>query len=387
VCLAAAAACGAIAVTAHERAAAVQQALRDLRTGRHQAAEDRAFALANDSDAPAPRAWVIVAEARRRQGKYDSAMQAYRQFLASCNATGVRAYVTAHLRTCRAATENTAPRGAPSKRMTAEELAEMARIDDRVHVESSEHFVVRARNARLAKVMAFEAEASLDRICHAVLAEQEYAHAVDIYVWTDRQDYRAHAPDSPEWSGGTFRIIFRSGKVVRRIDLTQCDADGRFAAVTLDRILPHEMCHLVLEERFGQTGCPLFLNEGLAMLSEWEVDNERVILAGTALAGESRIPLDRLFARERHDIGDPAVFYAESFSFTEYLHGRLSEQQFKAFLGHIKDGCTVRDALQRALYLPPDSRFMGELASAWEEHAVAQAQIVQALRGADGGAE
>ena len=76
------------------------------------------------------------------------------------------------------------------------------------------------------------------------------------------------------------------------------------------------------------------------------------------------------------------MFYAQSSSFVEFLRGRLSAEQFRDFLEHIKGGCTVVDAIQRSLYLPADATFLSSLASAWEDHAVEQAQFMEALAGA-----
>jgi hypothetical protein len=113
------------------------------------------------------------------------------------------------------------------------------------------------------------------------------------------------------------------------------------------------------------------------------VDNERVVLAGMALAGKAKVLLDDLLIRQRQDAGEPTVFYAESFSFVEFLRQRLTERQFREFLGHVKSGCTVLDALQRALYVAPDDLFPATLSGVWEDHAIQQAQLVRALRGKD----
>jgi len=118
----------------------------------------------------------------------------------------------------------------------------------------------------------------------------------------------------------------------------------------------------------------------LAMLSEATVDNERVAQAAAALAGNDRIPLPRLLVFRRKDMTDPRVFYAEAFSFTEFVHSRLSREQFRSFLEHLKAGHAVADALQRALYRPAEEDFLAQLSEAWEDHAIAQAQFLRELR-------
>ena len=370
-----------IAVTARAPVAAdgTQKALEHLSAGRHETAERLAEGLATRDSAPVRRAWLIVASARQRQGKYAAAVEAYQRFLRSCDRIEERRYVMRQIRTCRAAAapaEKTLP---PSRSLTKEQMAELARVEEEFFTESSDHFLVRAKNRKLPKLLAREAERALTRICKVIMRGQEYPHTVSITVWPDRKQYLANAEDAPEWSGGSFRFTVKDGIVTRRIDLTQRDAEARFDTVMLDRVLPHEMCHLVVKEHFGDAVCPLFLNEGLAMLAESEVDPRRLILAGAALAGDAGIELPDLFIRGRPDVGDPGVFYAESFSFVSFLHARMGPEQFRSFLGHVKGGCTVADAIQRALYMPADTNFPRKLAAAWQRHAITDAQYIRAL--------
>jgi hypothetical protein len=325
---------------------------------------------------------MVVGAARQGQRQHASAMRAYRMFLATCASSDVREYALTAIHACQAASnpESARPQ-APSKRLSEADRKALAAVEHEVVTESTPHFVVRARNARLAKLLAAEAETSLERICRVILAGQEYPHGVDIYVWTDRKDYLAHAADAPEWSGGSFAIRVRDGVVSRRIDLTQRDEQGRFAVIMFDRVLPHELCHLVVKEFFGDAACPLFLNEGLAMLAESEPDAERLVLAGAALASKVKIALEDLLIRQRDNMGEPPVFYSESFSFIQFLRERMTERQFHEFLDHLKGGCPVADALQRALYVPPDESFTNALTGAWEDHAIQQSQVIRALQG------
>ena len=361
----------------------VQQALEHLRCGRHEQAERAALGLAREEGPRAvPEAWLIVATARQRGGKRKDAVLAYQRYLALCTSPVMRQYAMEQIRLCRSPGMEAAPRTAPSRELTPADLRALMRIRRRIQVESSEHFVVRARNSRVARLIAVEAEKALGRICRDVLAGQEFPHRVDIYVWSDRREYAAHAQNAPEWSGGNFSIVARNGLVTRRIDLIQLDRTGRFATVMLDRVLPHELCHLVLQEYFGDAACPLLIDEGLAMLAEsGQMDNARFLLAGAALGARKHISLTALLARRRHEVKDPAVFYAKAFSFLEFLHSRMNREQFREFLAHVKDGCSVNEAIQRSLYLPLDGTFSAALARAWQDRSVRHAQYLRALDG------
>ena len=364
-------------------AAPMQTALKALHEGRCDQAEQLAMDLATDADRPQGRAWAIVADARQQRGQLDGAIRAYRLLLASCESNHVRRHAAMQIAFCRTAQRPPRRLIPAAKRLDEKELAELSKVHRQTYVETSDHFVVRARNPHVAKLVATEAEVNLDRICRDILAGQEYPHSVEVYVWADSTDYAANAEDAPEWSGGRYSLEKRDGLLVRRIDLTQCDKSGRFAVIMLDRVLPHEMCHLVVREFFGDATVPLYLNEGLAMLAEITIDNDRILLAGASVNDKAKIALRDLLARDRCDMGDPALYYATSYSFSSFLHRRLSAEQFKSFLHHLKTGCATVDALERAVCASPDETFAAQLAAAWEDDAAAQAQIVRALRGQD----
>lgn len=363
------------------RPAAIQQALEHLRRGQYVQAERLAAAAASEENASG-RAWIVAAESLGRRGRHAAAVRAYKRFLSACDRTRTREYVVAQMGICQATTRPARPPYAPSKRLSHADKRHLAKVDEEIYTHSSEHFVVRARNASLAELLAREAESALSRICSLILP-QDYPHSADIYVWSDHDDYLANAPEAPEWSGGSFTIVTHDGVVSRRIDLTQLDDEGNFSTVMLDRVLPHEMCHLVVKEYFGDAACPLFLNEGLAMLAESELENRRLIIAGSALAGGRKIKLQKLLVTAICEGSHEGIFYAEALSFTEFLHGSLGTRRFKAFLKNVKDGCTVSDALQRVLYVPYDRDFVDSLSDAWEAHAIRQSQFLRALEDRD----
>jgi len=358
----------------------IQEALEHLNRGRYGLAEQKAADLATSVDRAAGRAWAIVAAARERRGEYADAMRAYRLLLASCQSADLRQHALRRIDACRWKTQPAPSETAPSRRLSQAEVAEFAQVSDQTFTESSEHFIVQARNPGLAKVLAAQAEGDLRRICRSVLAGQDYPHSVEIYVWPTAREYAANAQDAPEWSGGSYRIESRDGQQVRRIDLTQLDDRGRLATVMLDRVLPHEMCHLVVREFFGDCPCPVFLNEGLAMMAESEIDPQRTLLAGEAVIAGEAAPLEDLLTGRPQDAVDVHLFYAESFSFTFFLHRRLTPEQFREFLQQVKNGCATADALQRALCVPPEEDFPAQLDAAWQQDAVTEFQILRSLK-------
>ncbi|MFP4354026.1 MAG: peptidase MA family metallohydrolase [Phycisphaerae bacterium] len=358
---------------------AVHQALNLLQASEYARAEQLALQSTQDSS-NSRRGWMIAASARQRMGQHAEAIAAYQMVLRQEKTGQMAEFARSQIQLCRQAIANRQKTAeAPSAALSQADRKQLAAVEDRVHVETSTKFVVRARNARLAKVVLKEAERSLERICNDLLNGMQFEHNVDVYVWTDRKEYLKNASDAPEWSGGSYSLKRKEDGISRRIDLTQRDDEGNLSLKMLDRILPHELAHLVIREVFQGGQCPLVVNEGLAMLAEYEIDNERIRLAGTALAGRMKISLAQLLTSHWHDLENPAVFYAEAYSLMEFVYTRLNRRQQKSLLEHMKDGSTFTDALQRALAIPHDETFAKRLEEAWQDHAIAQAQFLNAL--------
>ncbi len=357
----------------------LQDALDALAVGNLARAERIAGDLVRRDPDAAARAWVIVATASHRAGRYDRAEDAYRQFLAICDDPDQQAYAAEQIAACRrlAQPPQALPPGA---RLTGAQRAKLAVVDNRRHAESTEHFIVRANNAALARLVADQAENALERICESILGGQAYPHSVRIDIWATVAEFRRHATSAREWAGGSFSLRRGAGgRTVRRIDLTQLDDAGRFDVRMLDRVLPHEMCHLVLAEFFGDASCPTALSEGLAMLAEASADNGRIALAGAAMANGQKISLADMLTMDRCGEKQAPVFYAEAFSLADYLRSRMTRRQFAEMLGHLKAGCPLDEAIQRAMYVPPRSGFLDQLARAWEAEAIRQSQFLRAL--------
>lgn len=362
----------------------IQKSLEALEAGDYALAERGAARLAASGEDGAAHAWVIAAAALQRQGRFAQAAAAYRKYLPFCADSARRRYVQDQIARCQAAVAPPKPHQPPSAGLTERQRRELAVVEERTSVETSEHFTVHARNASLARLVARQAEAALARICRIVFSGAEYPHGVNVYVWPKAEDFAHNAVTAPEWAGGSFSIRpDENGRLLRRIDLTQLDEKDQFDLLLLDRVLPHEMSHLVLTEFFGDTHCPLAVNEGLAMLNEESVDNGRILLAGAAVGGDRGLPLARLLTVDRCNRENAAVVYAESYSLMRYLHARLTTEQFKDTLEHLKSGLPLDEAMQRALYVPAEEGFLDVMARAWAAEAIRQSHFLQALRQPD----
>lgn len=265
------------------------------------------------------------------------------------------------------------------------------------------HFNVHANRLKLAQRIASRAEVELQRVCrNLTINESILAFRVDIFVWPNRRKYLTHAPDAPPHSAGcTTEQITPQGYRIHRIDLLRNERQDATLDELLKRILPHEISHVMLREYFAtqsitqpkakKTGknsdatithrCPLALHEGLAMLAEHGIDNFRVELAAAAIAAKQDTPLSQLLGHNTYNqVPSLPLFYAESYSFAEFLRGRLSDEQFGNFLAELRRGSKVDVAISRAMTLPHEKDFILKLSKAWKKYATLQGKILQSLK-------
>jgi hypothetical protein len=259
----------------------------------------------------------------------------------------------------------------PSEKLSREDFDGLAEDEAKIFTEITSHFRVQARNVRLAKLIAEEAEFALERITRQLLRQEAYPHTVDIYVWRDPTEMREQGI-IPEWGSAGFTVTKKEGgETVRRIDLCQLTAEGKFDHDLFPRALPHELCHVVISEFFGNRDCPLWLHEGLARLAEaGEVNRHEETMVRFLREGQE-IPLRELFAMKRYEPERTSLFYAESASVTKYLFARLSDAQVASFLDHIKEGQDPIRALERTLVLATVPDRAEKLQAAWKKSLLA----------------
>ncbi len=361
--------------------AAVQQALDAYSRGQLADAATLSEQVASHPVTPNGRAWIIAASAYHARGEYADAADAYRAFLGVCRSPSDREFALGKLAECRQhPAKSTAAPTVPSELLTSKQIEELSEVTDRTCIESSAHFVVESHNPKLSKLLAEQAEQALRRITKVVMRGAEYPHSVRVKVFPTVKEYRANAKNSPEWSGGSFELtVDETGFAQRAINLTQLDESGALNTDVFDRILPHELCHLVVTEWFGDAHSPLYLQEGMAMAAEYGDHSKRILLAGRDAGSGKALGLQELVATEKYDDGNVDLFYARAYSFVSYMHQRLTPKQFADTLANIKAGNPLRDALHKALYLPDSNAFMSQLEQSWQDDAIANAQYLTFL--------
>ncbi len=176
---------------------------------------------------------------------------------------------------------------------------------------------------------------------------------VKIIIYPDRDSYVA-STGHPSWSQGMS-------------DYAKKEITGyAFSEYLIDRILPHEMTHLILRDFVGKGEIPRWLDEGVA---QWEEDPRRTesrqimraclekdILLSMEEMGTININIvDKFFA------GMPdqtwlakagkqlmAIYYAESISLVSFLVTTYGPEDFSRFCRLLRDGKPLETALVTA---------------------------------------
>jgi hypothetical protein len=247
------------------------------------------------------------------------------------------------------ATQRLQLRRPPPLVLTAEQLEQFAVHEPAPTTVRNDSFVVTAHNRALGEVIAQRCSLYLRQISAWLLGGRLWPHVTEVVVHRDRKAYLATGAVA-HWSSGGF--VFRrdpDGTATRRVDVFQVDGAGRFQPRLLSVVLPHELCHVVVTEYFGDREPPLWLNEGLAMLSE-DVDplwRQRPLL-GPLQEGTAK-RWKWLFAQQQVRRQDVAEFYAQAASVTRFLLEHLEVAQFQALLSELKGGQDSFSALSRAI--------------------------------------
>jgi len=370
--------CGAAETAAPPALPPVRAAMVLMEEKKYEMAERMATAgLKSKNAKDALRARLIIAMARQGIGRYTEAIKAYNDYLDREKNEEQRDFAVGRRQECLELITMEGP--ILYERINRQEKSKLVSIKGSPVRISSEHFVVFAVNRDYALLVAKQAEAMLQRLSGQLpLGITKIRKPIEIHIWPDEKQFRDQNPDQD----GSFSPYDNKN----RIDLFQLDSMGKLSSISLDHVLPHEISHILLHEFIerGPKGrsrpLPLAINEGLSMTSERKVDNRRIVLVGRAFSDSKKrsIDLRRLLSITNYSqIDDLPLFYAESFSFVQFLRERLSLMQLGELLRQLRLGIDFETALRRAILMPDSDDFFQRLDSAWQKYAILQEQILR----------
>lgn len=194
-----------------------------------------------------------------------------------------------------------------------------------------------AADTRLARSLASRAQKALARL------EARFSLApkarVLIILTSSAQDYQKAQPGErrvPAWSAGTAYpelnlIVLKSWRAVPGLDV--------------DRVLNHELAHLVLGRFFGRREVPAWLNEGLTMHLAGDWSLSRQVAMARALASDRLIPLGRLVRGFPLGPVDAETAYAQSYYFLAFLRDRYGREVLERLVQNLGLGVSPENAL------------------------------------------
>ncbi len=228
----------------------------------------------------------------------------------------------------------------------------------------SKHFIVMHSDAdELARKVCVAAEKHYVRIAR----DLGYTRYDNFWLWDERAVIRIHASHAayvaatraPAWSAG------KANHTKREVETFV----GSPAFV--ERILPHELTHLVFRDFVGFRGeVPLWLDEGVAQWQETRATGDGVHrLAGRLHRSGGLLPvsqLTRVDVRKGAGAVHAALFYAQAASLVSFMISEYGAPSFQKLCTQLRDGKSLNDAL-RFTY-PRTIRSMQALDKAWKQH-------------------
>lgn len=179
------------------------------------------------------------------------------------------------------------------------------------------------------------ANRTLDKLGHETGAYLE--QSVEIYIYASQEDLLSALVFPQEWTGG----ISFSEYGILAIALTQ-DMDW------VKGTIAHELAHLVTYQMTYNpySDIPTWLNEGLSMYAEGDLDPSFQYLLDRAISKDQLISVQTLSSNFPTDVTEVRLSYAESYSLVEFLIRNYGQEKMLTLLGTFKDGSTYDDALE-----------------------------------------
>lgn len=188
---------------------------------------------------------------------------------------------------------------------------------------------------------------------------------IDIYIYGNTNDLRDAVLYEPGWTGGQ---AFPDQDIVI-LGISQNDLDwGRNSIV-------HELTHVLVGHlTFSCLGdVPTWLNEGLAVFSEGELDSASQRQLDDAIKDNTLLSLRSLSAGFS-EVSDKAYLsYSQSFSVVKFLVETYGQAKMTELLTAMRDGLTIDEALQQTYNFNVEG-----LEDAWRAAIGAQPRAVSA---------
>lgn len=167
----------------------------------------------------------------------------------------------------------------------------------------------------------------------------ELESTIKIYIYANTQDLQGSMIYPQEWTGGV--AFTQYGVIAIGIQPT---ADG---LVWGKRVIAHELTHLVIHRvTFNPySGIPTWLDEGLAVSAEGDLDNAFISALGIADQQDAFITVRSLSSPFSAYAGESLLAYAESYKIVSYLIDEYGREKMFDLLNTFRQGAGYDEAL------------------------------------------
>lgn len=202
------------------------------------------------------------------------------------------------------------------------------------------------------------------------LMSLDLAQPIEVFIYANADDLRRTLPPGGEdWIAGHADPVLGVVMVVV--------GPGADQSILMEQRIPHELMHVLLYRRLGAGyhNIPAWLREGMAALAEIYPNPDYDLVLADAGANDRLIPLKDLCASFPAKAGEAFLAYAESRSFTTYLHDIYGSAGLMGLAGYYADGVDCEHGPERAFGVS-----LSRLELNWRESALGQKAVGSALR-------
>ena len=212
------------------------------------------------------------------------------------------------------------------------------------------------------------AQAGLESIGNLIPSSLE--QSIEIYIYANIDDLHSDlAPGGEDWVAGHADPALGVVKVVVQ--------PGSEQGITMAQRIPHELMHVMLYRHVGAgyQNIPAWLREGMGTLVEMYPNPEYDRVLRAAVADDALIPFENLCTLFPSDAGQAFLAYAESRSFTGYLHETYGSRGLLDLAASYADGVECDRGTERALGVS-----LSSLEAQWRSSVLGKTTFFSALQ-------
>jgi hypothetical protein len=245
-------------------------------------------------------------------------------------------------------------------------------VDDRFNWQTLESGALKVHwyqgDANFGQAALESAQAGLESIARLVPPNIE--GPIEIFIYANADDlHGVLVPGNENWVAGHADPAL--GVVMVVIE------PGAEQRITMEQRIPHELMHVMLYRSVGAgyQNVPAWLREGMATLAETypNADYDRVLT--DAVTSNDLIPLKDLCVSFPADAGQAFLAYAESRSFTNYLHDTYGSTGLQNLVRAYADGVDCERGTERAFSISFSS-----LETEWRSSVLGQNAFLSTLQ-------